>query len=217
MCILYSGTPLFRTSEMRTLRFNGHFTQVRIAFPLTAIHYNPWNADTPLSVKQTGFLVTLVPGLYKIHSRSHASTQRHLPPLNNSTTGHYNCTGMHSTSLWLAFLASVQQGRALERAFIVVNSMSTNCHAFRKYTGSLWNTDASIFRTCSGGPYGVCIGSTVDLLPHGFISYDWGIPHLPCPIGNFVGWYSANIHHQASGTVLHELFPLLVSNHPSLI
>ena len=37
----YSGTPLFRTSEMRTSRFNGRFALVRIAYPLTAIHYNP--------------------------------------------------------------------------------------------------------------------------------------------------------------------------------
>ena len=29
---------------------------------------------------------------------------------------------MHSTSLWLAFLASVQQGRALERAFVVLTA-----------------------------------------------------------------------------------------------
>ena len=33
------------------------------------------------------------------------------PPLINSTTGHYNSTGMHSTSLWLAFLASVCTAR----------------------------------------------------------------------------------------------------------
>ena len=38
---LYSGTPLFRTSDMRTSRFNGRFAPVRIVFPLTAIHYNP--------------------------------------------------------------------------------------------------------------------------------------------------------------------------------
>ena len=41
-----------------------------------------------------------------------------LPLVIDSTTGHYNSTGAHSTSLWLAFFASVQQGRALERAFV---------------------------------------------------------------------------------------------------
>ena len=37
-------------------------------------------------------------------------------PLIDSTTGHYNSTGTHSTSLWLVFLTSIQQGRALECA-----------------------------------------------------------------------------------------------------
>ena len=49
-------------------------------------------------------------------------------PLINSTTGHYNSTGTHSTSLWLAFLTSVQQGRALECSFISLDNMSINCH-----------------------------------------------------------------------------------------
>ena len=49
---------------------------------------------------------------------------------------------MHSTSLWSAFLTSVQQGRALERAFVVLNTTGTHCRAHRKYTGSLRNTDA---------------------------------------------------------------------------
>ena len=78
-------------------------------------------------------------------------------PLKNSTTGFYNSTGMHSTSLWLAFLASVQQERALEHAFLAQNSMSMHCHAYHKYIGSLQNTDASIFRACSSGLY-VLIG-----------------------------------------------------------
>ena len=80
------------------------------------------------------------------------------PPLNNSTTGHYNSTGTHSTSLWLAFLTSIQQGRALEHAFLALNSVSMHCHAYQKYIGSLQNTDASIFRTCSSGPYAACNG-----------------------------------------------------------
>ena len=35
----------------------------------------------------------------------------------DSTTGHYNSIGTRRTSIWLAFLASIQQRRALERAF----------------------------------------------------------------------------------------------------
>ena len=34
-------------------------------------------------------------------------------PLIDLTAGHYNSTEMHSTSLWLAFLAGLQQGGAL--------------------------------------------------------------------------------------------------------
>ena len=55
------------------------------------------------------------------------------------------------TSLWLAFLASVQQGRVLDCTFIVLNSTSTSSH-LQKYTRSLQNMDASIFWTHSGGP-----------------------------------------------------------------
>ena len=40
-------------------------------------------------------------------------TQDCPPLLIDSTTGHYNSTGMHSTSLWLAFLTSVQQKRTM--------------------------------------------------------------------------------------------------------
>ena len=46
----------------------------------------------------------------------------------------------------LAFLASVQQGRALERAFIVLNSTSADCHTYRKYIGSLPSRDTSKIR-----------------------------------------------------------------------
>ena len=69
------------------------------------------------------------------------------PPLINSTTGYCYSIGMHSTSLWLAFLTNLQQGRALEHAFVVLNPTSTHCHAYWKYTRSLLNTDTSIFRT----------------------------------------------------------------------
>ena len=58
-------------------------------------------------------------------------TQVCLPQLINSTT---NSIGLHSSSLCSAFLARVQQGRALERAFVALNSMGMHCHAYRKYT-----------------------------------------------------------------------------------
>ena len=74
------------------------------------------------------------------------------PPLIDSTTGHYNSTCTHRTSLWSAFLASVQQGRALECAFVALNITVTYCHTSWKYTRSFRNTDASIIRTSSGGP-----------------------------------------------------------------
>jgi len=70
------------------------------------------------SVKQTVFSVPLVPGLYKIHADASMPHAQDCPvPLIDSTTGHYNSSGMHNSSIWLAFLASIQQGGALERAF----------------------------------------------------------------------------------------------------
>ena len=50
----------------------------------------------------------------------------------------------------LAFLSSVQQGRALERDFVALNRLSTHCHTNWKDTGKppkcgcLWNTDKNI-------------------------------------------------------------------------
>ena len=59
--MLYSsGKPPFRTSEMWTSRFNRRFAQVRIAFPLTTVHYNPEVRTHRYSVKCTGVLVPLV-------------------------------------------------------------------------------------------------------------------------------------------------------------
>ena len=47
--------------------------------------------------------------------------------LTNSTTGHYNSTCIHSTSLWLVFLA---KKTPLEHTFIVLNKTSTHCYAY---------------------------------------------------------------------------------------
>ena len=63
----------------------------------------------------------------------------------DSPTGHYTNTGSgtHNSSLF----AIVQQGRALEPAFIVPNGMSMHCHAHWKYTRSLQSTDTSLLGT----------------------------------------------------------------------
>ena len=133
---------------MQTSWFNRHFGLVRIAFPLKAIHYN----QTPrYSVKRTGSQsVPLVPGLYKTHWIMRTLTC--LPckfVCYRWLIQHYNSIGTHSTSRWSAFITSVRQGRALRSTQQC--SMGTYCHAYRKYTGSLRNTDTSIIRTCSGG------------------------------------------------------------------
>ena len=65
----------------------------------------------------------------------------------DSTTGHHNSTVTHCTRLWLAFLVSIQEGRALECTFLMLNSTSTYWHAYHKYTGSLQSVDTSIFWT----------------------------------------------------------------------
>ena len=64
-------------------------------------------------------------------------------PMIDSITGHYNSTGTHNTctSLWLAFFDCEHQGRALDRAFVVLNGMSMHCHAYRKRTGGLRSRD----------------------------------------------------------------------------
>ena len=57
------------------------------------------------------------------------------PPLVDSTTEYCNSPVMHSTSLGLVFLTSVQQGRALESVFVALNSTTT--YTYQKYTRSL--------------------------------------------------------------------------------
>ena len=52
----YSGTPPFRTSEMRTSHFNCRFAPVWIA----AIHYNPWMRTPRYSVKRTSSSVPII-------------------------------------------------------------------------------------------------------------------------------------------------------------
>ena len=64
--------------------------------------------------------------------------RRHFNWMLQSSSRCYNSTVTHSTSLWLLFLVSDQQRRALEHTFIALNSISTqHCHTHQKYTGSL--------------------------------------------------------------------------------
>ena len=63
----------------------------------------------------------------------------------DSPSGQFTNTGTHSSSLWLSLLAIVQQGRALECAFVALNGMSTHCHAYQKYTRSLWSRDTPLY------------------------------------------------------------------------
>ena len=141
---------------MRTSHFNARFAPVRIAFPLTAIHYSPWNVDTPLFCKADRFF-------------SPFSTWTVQNSLDNAGVPLLPCKVfcyrwlIQQLDITIAMVRTVltsgqpfsqvySKGRALECAFVMLNSMGMYCHAYRKYTGSLRNTDASIIRTHSGGP-----------------------------------------------------------------
>ena len=112
------------------------------------------------SIKQTGFSVPLVPGLFNFLDNA----DTHLPltqvcPLQliYSTTAHYNSTGAHSTSLWLPFLASVQQERALERtstarvciAMPTGNILEASKIRMPLYSGHAWSHGVCIRFHCT--------------------------------------------------------------------
>ena len=108
----------------------------------------PWNVETPVFRKADGFFDPTSTWTVQNYADTRMPLMQDcLAPLIDSTTRHYSTcsTYTHSTSLRLAFLASVQQGRALEHGFIVLNSVSM--HAYWKYTRNLWNMDTSIFQT----------------------------------------------------------------------
>ena len=81
-------------------------------------------------------------------------TQDRLPSLIQSTTRHYNSTGMHSTSFLIAFPVSVQQGRALERTSKVLKG--TSMHAMPMPTENIPEAskvgDTSLLRTLQMAP-----------------------------------------------------------------
>lgn len=91
--------------------------------------------------------------------------------LSDSTTEHYNSTCKHYTSLWLAFLPSLQRGRALKPTFIAFNCTSMHCHTYtRDKTRSFQSRNASLLRALEMAPH--YRGSTVDLcIAQGLFSF----------------------------------------------
>ena len=85
----------------------------------TYVHnLNLWNVDLSIFHKVDRFFGPTTAWIVQ-NSVDNADAcmprMRDCPPLLiDSTTGHYNSTFMHSTSLWLAFLATEQQRSALE-------------------------------------------------------------------------------------------------------
>ena len=91
--------------------------------PVEALLIEYSQMQTPhYSIKQKVFSVPLIPGPYKIHLINADAHMRHCWSI-NSTTGHYDSTGTHSMRFWLAFPASIQQERALERTSEVLKSI----------------------------------------------------------------------------------------------
>ena len=80
------------------------------AFPLTAIHYNLWDADTPLFRKAHKFFR---PGLYMIMRTLTCLSHKFVG--HNWSVQHYNSICSHSSSLWSAFLTGVRTARESSR------------------------------------------------------------------------------------------------------
>ena len=76
-------------------------------------------------------------------------------PLIDLTVGHYNSTGMHNTSLRLAFPISIQQGRALECASVAF--YSTNMHFYARPNRKSPKYGRLYISDTQHGPYGICI------------------------------------------------------------
>jgi len=113
------------------MRYPSHTYLPKFNFHLLAWWLHTVQIETPLrilqmqtphySIKQTSFLVPLV-----------ALTQSRL----SGWLIHQLDTIIALVYIALAFLSSIQQERALKHAFIVLNGMSTHCHAYWKYRGS---------------------------------------------------------------------------------
>ena len=127
-----SGTPLKCKHLALTdvlLRYGLHFH--------AATRYNPWNADCPLFCKADLFF-----GSFRTWSVQDSvdSADAHLSLMQGCphhwsvpTTEHYNSTGTYSTSLLLAFLTSLQQGRGFERGLVELNNASALPHLLEMY------------------------------------------------------------------------------------
>ena len=125
---------------------------VRIEFALRVIlHSSPKCGELGYSIKRTNFCGPASTWTVQ-NSLNNADAGRPLAQdcpalLVDSPTGHYTNTGTHSSRLGLPFLAIVQQGRALECAFVALSGTSTHCHSYWKYTGNLRSRDTSLLRT----------------------------------------------------------------------
>ena len=86
------------------------------------IGFLDFTVDFWISVWISGFQFGFLPTVYEISFVTDPSVHLH-HQLGIITAP--ACIVHVCTSLWLAFLASIQQGRALEQGFIVLNSMST--------------------------------------------------------------------------------------------
>ena len=112
----------------------GQNVAVWIEFALCVILYGSLKSEH-LAILYSG-QIFVVPSTWTVrNSLSNADAGRPLTQycpalLIDSPTEHYTNTGTHSSSLWLSFLAIVQQGRALERTFVVLNNMSMHCHTY---------------------------------------------------------------------------------------
>ena len=102
------------------------------------------------SVKRTDFAVSLVPGLYKIHS-----IMRMLAGISHKIVRHHWLIHQLYIILTLVhivlasvypLLSSYSKRELWNGAFVALNSTSTHCHAYQKYTRNLQSRDTSLLR-----------------------------------------------------------------------
>ena len=123
MDILYSGYISLHRTKCR-----------KIEFALCVILFSSPKSEH-LAILYSGQIFA-VPSTWTVqNSLSNADAGRSLTqycpaPLIDSPTGHYTNTGTHSSLVWLSFLAILQQGRALEHTFVVLNNMSMHYHTY---------------------------------------------------------------------------------------
>ena len=117
---VYSGTSLIGHSLYQTPHYTGQNVTVQIELALHVILWALRNSDTSLFYEVDSFCSPASTSSVQ-DSLNNVKAGRLLAqdcpaPLIDSPTGHHANTSTHSSSLWLSFLAIVQQGRALELA-----------------------------------------------------------------------------------------------------